>query len=124
MDIVMIHWRIKLGPDNREMFLDDWSRKFKLDERANLVGEFLSEPLTKEEIDFDCKTFEDSPEYTSFFNVGLWRDAASFETEVYGRIAHDRPLEEYEYDYPERMVLRPRYWRIGDLQLPKQDLLR
>jgi hypothetical protein len=124
MEIVIIHWRIKPGVNNSDMFLADWSRKFKLDKRSNLVAEFLSGPLTKDEVDFDCKTFDESPDYTSFFTVGLWRDAASFKADVYDRIAKDRKLEDYEYGCPERMVLRPLNWRRGELTLPESDHLR
>lgn len=124
MDIVIIHWRIRPGISNSHMFVADWSRKFKLDKRSNLVAEFLSKPLTHQEVHFDCKTFDQSPSYTSFFNVGMWKDAASFKTDVYDRITKDRSLESYEYDYPERMVLRPLNWRRGDLALPDTDQLR
>jgi hypothetical protein len=124
MDIVIIHWRIRPGHENRRRFLSHWSGKFTIENRANLVGEFLSEPLTKEEVHFDCKTFEESVDYTSFFNVGIWKDAASFKTDVYDRLAKDRDLESYEFDYPDRMVLTGLNWRRGELQLPDTDHLQ
>ena len=123
MEFVIIHWKIRQGHENRQRFLSDWSEKFTIEERSNLVGEFLSEPRTKDEVHFDCKIFEESVDYTSFFNIAIWKDAASFKSDVYDRLAKDRSLESYEFDYPGRMVLTALNSRRGELQLPETDQL-
>lgn len=120
---VLIHWKIRPDPKSRDEFLHEWRHRFQIEERGNLVGEFLSKPLTEGGVGFDCKTFEHSDEYTSFFNVAIWKDAASFKSDVYDLLAKDRQLESYEFDFPERMVLTALNWRIGGLQLPGNDYL-
>jgi hypothetical protein len=86
------------------------------------VGEFLSEPLSKEQVQFKCKTFNSpSPaEYQSFFNVGIWKDVESFERTVNPSVT-DPPKEPFEFKARERMILSPISWRIGSHKLPVLD---
>ena len=72
MVIVIIHWKIKLGDESRAAFLKHWKEMLNISERSDLVGEFLSHPLTETEASFPCGLLglPSSSAYQSFFNVG------------------------------------------------------
>jgi hypothetical protein len=127
VDILLIHWKIKHSEEEQQEFLKFWTRKLQLKEeaRADLVGEFLSKPLTREDVEFPCEVFEESTDYVSYFNVGIWTSASSFKRHVYDLLAsEDRDLFPFEVELPKRMVLSPLHWRIGRAGPPDSDNLR
>lgn len=124
MDILIIHWMIQPDETSREDFLNYWRRDLPIAEsdRGNLVGEFLSEPHSRDDVNFPCKTFEESDEYTSFFNVAMWRSHSDFKEIVWDRFGGDkRDKFDFEVHKPERMVLSTKHWRAGEAELPDSD---
>jgi hypothetical protein len=108
MIIVVIHWKIKEGPEARKAFLSYWKESLKIDRRSHLVGEFLSEPFSPGEADFGLEilgTPESAP-YQSYFNVGIWDSIDSFEEQVIAPYVGSSPEpKDFEYEYRSRMVL-------------------
>ena len=116
MVIVIIHWKIKEGPEYRAAFLRYWKETLRIEDRSHLVGEYLSRPLLPEETDFDA-TLLDVPEsapYQSFFNVGIWDSVESFKEQIIDPYVGSNPEpEDFEHEYRCRMILSPTAWRRG-----------
>jgi hypothetical protein len=83
MIIVIIHWKIRPDEDSIRQFRDSW-RQMEPPERANYVGEYLIDPLSKDKVGFACTTFNvsSSVKYRSFFNVGIWKDVDAYRTDI------------------------------------------
>jgi hypothetical protein len=56
----------------------------ELPEPKNFAGEYLSEPLSPEDVRFPCTTFKGVVRRSnkSYFNVGIWKDIESFRGDV------------------------------------------
>lgn len=124
MIIVIIHWRIHPNNVSRADFFEYWKKNLEIEDKTNLVGEFLSKPLSASEANFACLTMnsEASDDYESFFNIGIWKDLASFEKEIIKPFVGDKStIEAFEYQYRERMILEPQSRRIGNFNLPEDD---
>ncbi len=124
MIIVIIHWKIHPNDEARRQFFKHWEETLKLDERANVVGEYLSEPLSPEQVQFPCVALNVplSPKYQSFFNVGIWKDVESFKKQIIDPYVGATPkTAPFEYEYRERMILSPVSWRAGAYELPISD---
>ena len=124
MIIVIIHWKIKEGAEHRATFLQHWKETLTIEERSHLVGEFLSEPVSPGEVDFDVTILgvSESAPYQSFFNVGLWASLDSFEEQVIKPyVGSTSEPKDFEYEYRSRMVLVPLAWRRGRQDLPYAD---
>lgn len=117
--LVVVHWKIK--PGREAEFLDYWASPASIPDRSGLISEFLSgvadaggnggqHPWTT------LRSF--SPRWTSYFNVGLWRDAGAFEDQIGRHIDDTRPLLDFEAERRERVFLAPERWRRGASQLP------
>jgi len=126
MVIVIIHWKIHPHDSARDDFFKYWRESLEIPERANLIGEFLSKPLTKDEAGFVCDLMN-VPEaaamkYQSYFNVGLWCSKEDFYAQVVEPFV-ERKIETkpFEYEYRQRMVLDPASWRAGKYDLPAED---
>jgi len=59
--------------------------------------------------------------YTSFFNIGIWKDAAAFEDQIGRFIDNSRPPLPFEAERRERVLLQPERWRIGGSALSLSD---
>lgn len=124
MIVVLVHWKIHLGSEQRRLFLQFWRDTLTIEERSHLVGEYLSEPLAENDVKFPCATFNVpvSPKFQSFFNVGIWDSVDSFKrlvVEPYvGKVFR---TQSFEYEFRERMILSPLSWRVGGGTLPTQD---
>jgi hypothetical protein len=120
MFIVLIHWRIKPTEEHISAFQEFW-RKMSINDDNNLIGEFLSKPLTAGDVSYPIDpVVPNEPEpYQSFVNVGIWKDEPSFLTEIGKYIPHSgSSLKEFE-QYPRRRIpLDPKFWRRGKFQLP------
>jgi hypothetical protein len=124
MVIVIIHWKILLGDEPRRQFLQYWKETLTVEERSHLVGEYLSAPLSAEEVQFPCAVFNipSAPPYQSFFNVGIWEDVDSFKRQIIDPYVGMTPNPQpFEYQFRERMVLSPLSWRAGQYSLPAAD---
>jgi hypothetical protein len=89
-------------------FLSYWSTRATISNRTGLIAEFLSEVDQQRWIQWSSD--EDS---TTFYNIGLWRDAAHFEEQVGRFIDLDRPQLEFEAAKRRRVFLAPARWRVG-----------
>jgi hypothetical protein len=124
MIIVVVHWKIKEGSEYRAAFLRYWEETLKIEKRSRLVGEFLSEPLSPGETEFDLRILgipEPAP-YQSVFNIGISDSIDSFEEQVVRPYVRSNPEpKDFEYEYRSRMVLSPLSWRQGESTLPSTD---
>jgi hypothetical protein len=112
--IVIVEWRIRKGRECE--FLSYWSTRATISNRAGLIAEFLSEVDQQRWVQWS--TAEDS---TTFYNIGLWRDAADFEEQIGRFIDLDRPPLEFEAAKRKRVFLAPARWRVGGTGLPLAD---
>jgi len=124
MIVAVVLWRIKKG--SRDQFIKDWKEKFVVNDRAGLIGEFLSEPIDTS--DPRLKTFdlqnvgEASDEKTVLVNVGMWRSVEGFNDQVAKYIkSTDAEKREFEFEVRQRVLLNPTAWRIGKSLLPGED---
>jgi hypothetical protein len=113
-DARMQEWRIRKGRECE--FLSYWSTRATISNRTGLIAEFLREVDQQRWIQWS--TDEDS---TTFYNIGLWRDAAHFEEQVGRFIDLDRPQLEFEAAKRRRVFLAPARWRVGGTGLPLAD---
>jgi hypothetical protein len=76
MVIVLILWKIKRGEQHEEDFLKHWAESLQIRDKSELVGEFLSSPMSAEDAGFSCGLFGlelDDDYYVPFINVGIWK---------------------------------------------------
>ena len=86
--VVVVHWKVKQGREDE--FLDYWAQRSVVADRSGLVGEFLSS--VEDQARFPWINMQAvSTTYTSFFNVGIWRDAMAFEDQIGKHIDLSRP---------------------------------
>lgn len=124
MIIVIIHWKIHPGEEARRQFLQHWQENLTIEERSHIVGEYLSEPLSADQVQFPCTVLNVPPDapYQSFFNVGIWKDVSSFKKQIIDPYVGSFPkTASFEYEFRERMVLAPLSWRAGEYALPDAD---
>lgn len=116
--IVVVHWKIK--PGREAEFLDYWSTRSVVGDRSGLVGEYLSSVEDRGLAPWiTWQTL--SPEYTSYFNVGVWRDLDAFQDQIGRHIDNSRPSLPFEAERRERVLLAPAAWRVGRSILPTAD---
>jgi hypothetical protein len=123
--IVVIHWKIRPDEASIRQFREKW-RDMRPPHLSNFVGEYLSDPLSEDEVGFPCTTFNASAsvKYRSFFNIGIWKDIDAFKTDVIASfVVGAADLQPFEFDHRERMVLAPFNWRAGEDVLPRTDHL-
>ena len=114
---VLVHWKIK--PDSVDEFFTFWNNKTSIKDRSGLVGEFLSEVLSESDYTWiNWKLNACDGEYRSFINVGLWSCPEAFWKQVK---EYSGEKKQFEYEPRKRIVLKAKYWRIGDLPLPCHD---
>jgi len=135
MVIIMVHWLIKSGFRHEEAFTALW-KSMTIEPNIGLYREIL----TTVELDSDPKfnTFSLTDKaYTTFINIGLWKDLASFDAAVGKYIqaperraplaAPEREmqavyLQDFEFKLRERVILKKVLDRKGALELPPADL--
>ena len=115
--IVVVEWKIKKGREAE--FLDYWSTRSTIPDRTGLIGEFLSGVEDRERFPWINWTLDDR--WTTFYNVGLWRDRLDFEGQIGKFIDNSRPPQDFEATRRTRVFLAPERWRIGATALPKSD---
>ena len=119
MRIVLIHWKIRL--DGVEAFLHFWREQAIVEDRAGLIGEFLSTAVDRSAtLPWITWDLADQPSrYRSFVNVGIWQDAEAFHDQVSKYFSTEK--EDFEYEPRVRALLDPEHWRIGERPLPTRD---
>ena len=121
--VVLIHWRIKPGPEHVDAFLEFWRTKCTVEDRSGLVSELLSETLAVRDFPYitwhmDTDALDD---HKSFINVGTWEDENAFQEQVGKNFNDDKPMLSFEKYRRRRIVLRPQCWRIGHANVPVDD---
>lgn len=116
--IVVVHWKIKPGRESE--FLDYWSTRSVVGDRSGLVSEYLSSVEDRGRAPWiTWRTL--SPEYTSYFNVGIWCDLDAFQDQIGRYIDNSRPPLPFEAERRERVLLAPAAWRTGRSIPPMAD---
>jgi len=114
MRIVLIEWRIKKGQEKQ--FLEYWSKRAVVRDRSGLIGELLSGVESPQL--YPWITWELDERWTTFVNVGLWRDAAEFEEQIGSYMNEARPPMVFEAARRRRVLVAPERWRRGETDLP------
>jgi hypothetical protein len=115
--IVIVEWRIKKGSEQE--FLDYWSERSTIPDRSGLIGEFLSRVEDRNEYPWIIWDLDER--WTTFVNVGLWRQGADFQEQI-GRFIDDtRPLMTFEAERRRRLLVAPQRWRVERARLPAID---
>jgi hypothetical protein len=117
MRMVAVEWRIKKGQEGE--FLEYWSTRSTIPDRSGLVAEFLNRVESREQ--FPWMVWELNEAWTTFVNVGIWRDASDFQQQIGRFIDNTRPPLAFEADRRRRLLLAPERWRIGSSPLLGSD---
>ena len=120
MHIVVVHWKIKRG--HEQEFLDYWSQKSFVANREGLIGEFLSSVEDQARFPWINMKTAFNADYTSFFNVGLWKDTTAFADQIGKYIDISKPPLAFEAEARERVFVHPERWRIGGTPLALPNL--
>jgi hypothetical protein len=115
--IVLVEWRIKKGREDE--FLEYWSTKATIADRAGLIGEFLSRVEDKNQ--YPWMVWSLDSRWTTFVNVGFWRDSADFQKQIGRFIDNSKPPLTFEARKRRRVFVAPERWRIGGTQLINSD---
>ena len=115
--IVAVEWRIKKGQENE--FLEYWSTRATIPDRSGLVAEFLNRVESREQ--FPWMVWEFNEGWTTFINVGIWREGADFQQQIGRFIDNSRPPLAFEADKRRRVFMAPERWRIGSTPLISAD---
>jgi hypothetical protein len=123
MVIVLIHWRIKPTPEAEAAFLEFWSTQAKVDDKTQLLGEFLSAPLPAADFPFkvdDLSSGHSEGNCKHFVNVGMWENWNAFNEQVGKYMNDSKPILPFEAERRTRTVLEPQQWRVGSTSLPSK----
>jgi hypothetical protein len=115
--IVVVEWRIKKGSEQE--FLDYWSERSTIPDRSGLIGEFLSRVEDRNE--YPWMIWDLDERWTTFINVGFWRDGADFQEQVGRFIDNTRPVLAFEAERRRRLFVAPQRWRVGKARLLATD---
>ena len=117
--IVIVEWKIKKGHEKE--FLDYWETKSTIPDRSGLIAEFMSSEEDHAKFPWINWVSAESNDYTTFYNVGIWRKADDFMGQIGKYIDNNRPPAAFEADHRHRVFLAPVAWRIGMSGLPAKD---
>ncbi len=107
--IVLVEWRIKKGRE--EEFLEYWSTRATIADRSGLIGEFLSRVEDRKQ--YPWMVWDLDRRWTTFVNVGFWRDGADFQEQIGRFIDNSKPPQAFEAAKRRRVFIAPERWRIG-----------
>jgi len=128
MVIVVVRWYIKTGEE--EAFIATWEG-MEPEYKEGLFREFFSKPIDKPNPKYHTLDFE-SKHYTTYINVGTWRDIIDFDKAI-GSLIPNREkhpikrgkelIEVYDFEYKlrERIVMEVDRMRGGEWDLPPAD---
>jgi hypothetical protein len=118
MQIVFVDWLVNKGKEQE--FKTYWKSALPIEDRALMVGEFLSEPTGNE--NFPWVTWDlRHGQASRFINVGLWASAEAFHTQVGRYFDPAKGKLPFEFELRRRALLTPACWRMGDWRLPIHD---
>ncbi len=117
--IIVVEWKIKKG--HEQEFLDYWATKSTIPDRTGLIAEFMSGEESREQFPWINWAAAESGDFTTFYNIGIWRKADDFMGQIGKYIDNKRPPMAFEADHRHRVFLAPVKWRIGQASLPAQD---
>lgn len=119
--IALIHWRIKL--DGVDAFLKHWRENNRIEDRAGLIAEFLSDSLKPSDFPFITWHLDEQSlgNFRSFVTVGIWADGGAFAHQISQYFNDDRPMLDFEQFRRRRVVFNPVEWRIGEAAMPVGD---
>lgn len=117
MRTVVVEWRIKKGQENE--FLDYWATRSTIPDRSGLMAEFLHRVESKDQ--FPWMVWEFSENWTTFVNVGLWREGEDFHQQIGRFIDNSKPPLTFEADRRRRVFLAPQLWRVGNTPMLSAD---
>ncbi len=115
--IVLVEWRIKKGREAE--FLKYWSTRATIEDRSGLVGEFLSR--VEDQKQFPWMVWNLDRRWTTFVNVGFWREGEDFQQQIGRFINNQRPPLAFEAQSRRRVFLAPERWRMGATPLYMTD---
>ncbi|HZH51994.1 MAG TPA: hypothetical protein VEZ16_08950 [Microvirga sp.] len=115
--MVVVEWRIKKGREAE--FLEYWSTRSTIPDRSGLIGEFLNR--VEDRGQYPWMVWEFDPRWTTFINVGFWREGADFQEQIGRFIDNSRPPMDFEADRRRRVFMAPERWRIGETPFPAAD---
>ena len=115
--IVLVEWRIKKGREDE--FLEYWSTQATIGDRSGLIGEFLSRVEDKKQ--YPWMVWNLDPRWTTFVNVGFWRDGDDFQQQIGRFINNSKPPLAFEAQKRRRVFVAPERWRIGATPLIISD---
>lgn len=138
MLVILVHWLIKKGIENEQAFEAMW-RRMTIQPNTGLYREVLTRPVQAEDAKFNTFSITDNA-YTTYINIGIWKDLQSFddavgkyiqpperrkpsggpykETEMLAVYRHD-----FEFKIRERVILEVILDRKGALEFPEPDLI-
>lgn len=130
MVIVLVKWYIISGQEDK--FKQTWIDKMEPEIKKGLFCEFFSKPIDSIKEKYHTLDVENK-HYTTFINVGVWKDVESFDEAIgnfiLGRKPHDNDLQkqlmeiyDFEYKLRERIVLTVEESRTGGWPLPSPTL--
>lgn len=117
MRLVVVEWRIKKGREDE--FLKYWSTQATIADRSGLISEYLSRVESREQ--FPWMVWDFNGDWTTFVNVGLWREGADFQQQIGRFIDNSKPPLAFEADRRRRVLLAPERWRVGASTAVKED---
>lgn len=118
--IAVVEWTIRKGRE--QDFLHYWSQRSVIPNRSGLISEFMTGPEGHEKwpwINWGAST--PRTDATIFYNIGFWRDEASFQEQIGKFIDSNRPPLDFELEKRKRLMLAPLRWRAGESTFPKTD---
>lgn len=117
MRIVLVEWRIK--KDREDEFLEYWSTRATVQDRSGLIGEFLSRVESRDE--YPWMAWDLDERWSTFVNVGLWREGADFQEQIGRFLDTARPAMAFEAERRRRVLVAPERWRTGGTALPVSE---
>lgn len=115
--IVLVEWRIKKGREDE--FLEYWSTRATIADRSGLIGEFLSRVEDRKQ--YPWMVWNLDRRWTTFVNVGFWRDGADFQEQIGRFIDNSKPPQAFEATKRRRVFIAPERWRIGQAPFLNAD---
>ena len=135
MVIIMVHWLVKKGFSHEEKFIETW-KKMTIQPNTGLYREILTTVELDSDPKFNTFSLTDNA-YTTFINIGIWKDLPSFDEavgkyimapEVRAPLAKPDTemnavyLQDFEFKLRERVILSKVLDRKGALEFPEADL--
>ena len=117
MRIIFVEWKIK--KECEEEFLEYWSTRSTVPDRSGLISEFLTRVEKQDQYPWIIWDLDDR--WTTFYNVGLWREGTDFQEQIGCFIGISQPSLAFEVEPRRRVFLAPERWRIGCTGLPVSD---